>query len=230
MSDHNKRVVLITGGYGHLGQCFARTFIAAGDRVILTGRDTGRLASATAELGCAAQCPMDVLNRDQVIFAATTLQASFGHIDVLINNAGLMGAGGSLEDVDADAFNAVVSTNICGTMNCCQAFLPLLEKSDAALVVNVASTSGHRADAHSAAYNASKFGLIGFSEALRKDWRAKGIRVSTISPSSIAFGEQPQHGKGARLHGDDVAQAALDLANLPARALVRDVELWATNP
>ena len=230
MIEHKPRTVLVTGGYGNLGQCFAKTFIAAGDRVILTGRDTERLASATAELGCSAHYSMDVLDRNQVHAVAEQAKGIFGRVDVLINNAGLMGAGGTLETVDPDAFNAVVTTNICGTMNCCQAFQPLLEAAETALVVNVVSTSGHRADAHSAAYNASKFGLMGFSESLRKDWRSKGIRVSTLSPSSIAFGDQPKHGKGARLHGDDVAQAALDLANLPARVLVRDVELWATNP
>jgi 3-oxoacyl-[acyl-carrier protein] reductase len=230
MTHTNERVVLVTGGYGNLGQCFAKTFRDAGDRVIITGRDSKRLEKVATELGCDAHYALDVMDRDQVAAVANMVKTSFGRIDVLINNAGLMGAGGSLETVDADAFSAVVNTNICGTMNCCQAFLPLLEQAEAALVVNVASTSGHRADAHSAAYNVSKFGLIGFSEALRKDWRAKGIRVSTLSPSSIAFNEQPQSGKGARLHGDDVAQAALDLANLPARALVRDIELWATNP
>lgn len=230
MTERKPRIVLITGGYGNLGLCFAKTFITAGGRVILTGRDADRLGLASDELGCVAHHSMDVLDRDRVVAVAASVKAEFGHIDVLINNAGLMGAGGSLETVDPDAFSKVVNTNICGTMNCCQGFQSLLEQAEAALVVNVVSTSGHRADAHGAAYNASKFGLMGFSEALRKDWRAKGIRVSTISPSSIAFNDQPSHGKGARLHGDDVAQAALDLANLPARALVRDVELWATNP
>lgn len=230
MTDITRRVVLITGGYGNLGQCFAKAFIAAGDTVIITGRKSDQLENAAKKLGCEAWYPLDILDLSQVQSVARQVTERFGRLDVLINNAGLMGAGGTLETVSPSAFSAVVNTNICGTMHCCQSFLELLESADAPLVINIVSTSGHRADAHSAAYNASKFGLMGFSQALRKDWRSKGIRVTTISPSSIAYGEQPDSGKGARLHGDDIAQAALNLANMPARALVQDIELWATNP
>lgn len=225
------RIVCITGGYGNLGRCFARAFQAAGDSVILSGRDEQRLAAAAAELGVDDDLVLDVCDHEQIAALAVHVQERYGRLDILINNAAVMGAGGRLDDVDADAFAHMVHTNICGVMFCTQALLPLLRASDAGLVINVASTSGHRADARSAAYNASKFGLLGFTEAIRKDLRRDGIRVSSLSPSSIDFSaDAATGGHGARLHGDDVAAAALDLADLPPRALVRDVELWACDP
>ncbi|MDA3960826.1 MAG: SDR family oxidoreductase [Planctomycetota bacterium] len=225
------RIVVITGGYGGLGCALARAFIAAGDRVVLTGRDETRLATAAAELGVWMYRALDVTDRQAVASLREHLQVACGHVDVLINNAGRMGGGGPLEDVDPDEFAAIMDANINGPFLVTRGLLPLLVASSAGLVINVASTSGHRADAHSAAYNASKFGLLGFTEAIRKDLRQRGIRVSSLSPSSISFSDDaPRGGKGARLHGDDVAAAAVWLADAPPRALVRDIELWATNP
>jgi 3-oxoacyl-[acyl-carrier protein] reductase len=226
----SERVVVITGGYGRLGRCFARTFLAAGDHVVLTGRDPERLAAAAEELDC-SQHVLDVTDHRQIEALRAHLAAEDGRVDVLINNAAKMGAVGPLEQIDPQAFAAMLQANIHGPFALTQALLPLLEAAPSALVINVASTSGHRADAHSAAYNASKFGLLGFTEAIRKDLRTRGIRVSSLSPSSIDFSAAaPAGGKGARLHGEDIAAAARWLADAPPRTLVRDIELWATNP
>ena len=225
------RTIVITGGYGRLGRCFAQAFIANGDAVILTGRDAKRLETATAELGAAACHQLDHAIPEQVTAFAAWLGEHHPQVDVLINNAARMGGGGSLADVDAGIFADMVHSNICGPFYMAQALLPHLTRSDAPLVINISSTSGHRADAESAAYNASKFGLMGLSEALRKDLRRQGIRVTTLSPSSINYAaEAATGGKGARLHGDDIAAAALWLASAPPRTVVRDIELWATNP
>lgn len=225
------RTIVITGGYGRLGRCFAQAFIAQGDAVILTGRNEVRLQAAAEDLGAAASHQLDHAIHEQVNTFADWLNEHHPQVDVLINNAAQMAGGGSLPEVNPHTFTQMVHGNICGPFFMTQALLPHLNRSDAPLVINVSSTSGHRADAESAAYNASKFGLMGLSEALRKDLRRQGIRVTTLSPSSINYdAEAATGGKGALLHGDDIADAALWLANAPPRALVRDIELWATNP
>jgi len=225
------RIIVITGGYGRLGRCFARAFVAAGDHVVLTGRDTDKLAAAATELDCAEHRQLDVSDRAQIAALREHLAAGAGRVDVLLNNAASFAAWGPLEELDETAFEEALRTNIVGPCALTRALLPLLEAAPAPLVVNVASTSGHRADPQTPAYNAAKFGLLGFTEAIRKDLRRRGIRVSSLSPSAIAFDEDAaEGGKGARLHGDDVADTARWLADAPLRALVRDVELWATNP
>ncbi|TVR12388.1 MAG: SDR family oxidoreductase, partial [Planctomycetota bacterium] len=222
------RTIVITGAYGRLGRCFATAFIAAGDQVILTGRNAERLHSATSELGAADCYQLDHADGKQVAAFAGWLGEHYPQVDVLINNAARMGGGGSLAQVDAGVFADMVHSNICGPFQVTQALLPALQRSSAPLVINVSSTSGHRADAESAAYNASKFGLMGLSEALRKDLRRQGIRVTTLSPSSINYApDAALDGKGARLHGDDIAAAALWLASAPPRTVVRDIEMWA---
>jgi len=223
------RVVVITGGYGKLGRCFARAFRAADDEVVLTGRDARRLAASAEELGC-EHAVLDVTDRAAIAALREQLQERHGRVDVLINNAASFGGNGPLPEADPDQFDAALRCNIYGPFAVTQALLPLLGAAPTALVINVASTSGHRADAGSAAYNASKFGLLGFTEAIRKELRQENIRVTSLSPSAIDFStDAPRGGAGARLHGDDVADDARWLADAPPRALVRDIELWACN-
>src|SRR5690606_9805188 len=99
-------------------------------------------------------------------------------------------------------------------------------------IVMVGSTSSKKGDAGSSAYSASKFGLNGLSQSLFAEVRRHNIRVIMVYPSSvdITTGDKPEGGHGSRLCGEDVAAAILAAANLPPRALVREIELWATNP
>jgi len=222
------KLVLITGAYGNLGMEFALTFKKNGYRVIITGRNETKLNSAGKKLGCET-FPLDVLNEDQVIGLRDYIKNNHQKLDVLINNAGVMRSG-PVEEMDPALFLNVIQTNIYGPFLLTHHLISLLKKSSHALILNIASTSGHRADPGSSAYNASKFGLLGFTESVRKELRRDNIRVTSISPSEIQFGEGPSGGKGARLGGKDIAEMAVYIANSPTRAMVRDVEMWATNP
>lgn len=224
----SKGLVLITGGYGRLGREFAQAFTEDGWSVLLTGRDRDKLGAAAMEAETDYQV-LDVTQEDQVLGTKRYVEERYGKLDVLINNAAVMRSE-PVETMAPALFLKSITTNLYGTFLCTHHFLPLLKKSDHALVINVASTSGHRADAGSAAYNASKFGLRGFTEALRKELRKNDIRVTSISPSLIRYREAPTQGKGAGLNGRDVADAALFLANAPGRSLFIDLEMWATNP
>jgi len=224
----SKGLVLITGGYGRLGRDFARAFREDGWSVLLAGRDRDKLSAAAQETETDYQV-LDVTQEEQVLGAKRYVEERYGKLDVLINNAAVMRSE-PVETMAPALFLKSITTNLYGTFLCTHHFLPLLKKSEQALVINVASTAAHRADAGSAAYNASKFGLRGFTEALRKELRKTDIRVTSISPSMIRYGEAPAQGKGAGLNGRDVADAALFLANAAGRSLFIDLEMWATNP
>jgi NAD(P)-dependent dehydrogenase (short-subunit alcohol dehydrogenase family) len=224
----SKGVVLITGGYGRLGREFARAFTEDGWSVLLTGRDRDKLQAAASEAGTDHH-PLDITDEDQVLSTKKHVEERYGVLDVLINNAAVMRSE-AVETMAPGLFLKSITTNLYGTFLCTHHFLPLLKKSDHALVINVASTSAHRADAGSAAYNTSKFGLRGFTEALRKELRKHDIRVTSISPSMIRYQDAPPKGKGVGLNGRDVADAALFLASAPGRSLYIDLEIWATNP
>ena len=223
-----QKLILITGGYGHLGQALAQAFLGNGDRVILTGRNEKKLAQTGRTLGCPAY-PMDVKDFKNVAAVAKVIQKKYGFLDVMINNAAVFKSA-PVSEMDSADFLEIIITNIYGPFICVQKFLPLLRESAQPLIVNIASTSGHRADPGTCAYNASKFGLLGFTESIAKELRKENIRVTSISPSSIHFGSTALSGKGIPLNGRDIAQTAVYIANSPGRTLFRDIELWATNP
>ena len=211
-----------------MGRDIAAAFIENGDEVLLTGRNKQKLNAVASELGCDTFV-QDVTNADDARNLRKYIEQKYKKLDILVNNAGLMRSR-PVETMEPKLFLEVIETNLYGVFLCTHFLLPVLKKSRNALIINVASTSGHRADAGSSAYNASKFGLLGFTEALRKELRPLNIRVSSISPSSIVYDRTPLGGKGIGLNGTDVAKAMVFLANAPGRALFRDLEMWATNP
>lgn len=223
-----QQVVCITGGYGKLGLAFASAFIQAGDEVIITGRDESKLKQAANNLKCQFH-QTDVTDSSDLTALKEFIEAKHHRLDVLINNAAYF-TRGYVADLDPDGFLQALKTNLYGPFLCTKMLLPLLRKSDNPLILNISSTSGHRADPGSSAYNASKFGLMGFTEALRKELRKENIRVTSMSPSAIFFGDDNDRGQGARLNGTDIAEAAVFLAKSKGRALFRDIEMWATNP
>ena len=224
----SNRLVCITGGYGRLGIELAKAFGDNDDTVIITGRCEAKLNSAAGKLQCDAFVH-DVTNEKNTHDLVKYIDAKYHRLDVLVNNAGIMRSS-LVAEMEPDLFLEVIKTNVYGPFLCTRFLLPLLQRSSSGLIINISSTSGHRADPGASAYNASKFGLMGFTEAVRKELRHMNIRVTTVSPSSIVYNEPTAGGEKIGLTGQDVANAAVFLANNPGRALVRDIELWATNP
>ncbi|MBZ0264007.1 SDR family oxidoreductase [bacterium] len=225
----SKKLVCITGGYGKLGISFGKAFANAGWEVLITGRNTTKLKKSAREYGWLS-FPLDVTNENESRALASYIESKQSKLDVLINNAAAFNSG-AVKDLKPEQFLETITTNIYGPFLLTHILYPLLLKAENPIIFNVSSTSGHRADANTSAYNASKFGLMGFSEALRKEARRDNIRVTTLSPSSINFADDAlETGKGARLHGDDIAEIAVFLAEAKGRALFRDIEIWATNP
>ena len=224
----NERIICVTGGYGQLGKEIVKAFKTNGDKVLITGRDKTKLHSMANELSCDAFVH-DVTEENDVKRLRKYIESKYEKLDVLVNNAGLMRSQ-PVTTMDPKLFLEVLKTNLYGPFLCVHHLLPVLKSAGNALIINISSTSGHRADPGASAYNASKYGLMGFTEAIRNELRLMNVRVTTISPSSIVYSSPDLGDHGIGLSGVDVAQAAVFLANSSDTALFRDLEIWGTNP
>lgn len=188
MSKWNNKLILITGAGSGIGQALARLFANAGARLILTDINEANLHQTTNELIHAVRLSRvaDVSQKKDWQALARGIQQEIGYLDVLINNAG-MASFGFFEDTSEALFNKVMDVNFNGTVLACREMLPLLEKSERGLIVNVASIFGLITIPMMTPYHASKFAVRGFTEALRQDmlFQKKNIDVLCVMPGGI---------------------------------------------
>ena len=232
------RVALVTGASRGIGFAVARRLGSDGFAVAISARDAAGVASAVGRLeklvpsakfaGTAADARSETDQKALVGFVGDT----FGRLDVLVNNAGI-GEFDSIEKLQPERFRAVVETNLFGPYYATHFAVPLMKKGGGGFIVNIGSLAAVNAFAGGAAYNASKFGLLGFSESSMLDLRHQGIRVAAILPGSVAteFG----HSHGDRDHSwmltsDDVAEAVSDLIRFPDRAIASRIDLRPSRP
>jgi len=219
------RRVLITGGGRGIGRYLALRCAEEGAEVVVAARTREQVADVARNVGGRA-LQLDVSDPASI----ERCVAEVGRIDVLVNNAADF-TGGQVMDLSIEEWDRVIDTNLRGPFLLCKAVLPQMVERGEGDVVMIGSTAGKRANAGGAAYAASKFGLNGFAHALLQEVRPLGIRVIVVSPSAV---DTPERGKGRmrghRLQAGDVADAVVAALRLPRRAMVRDVELWATNP
>ena len=180
------RVWLITGAGRGLGRAFATAALDAGDRVVATARRPEVLADLAAERpGQLAVIPLDVTDRAAVFAAVEKAVAAFGRLDVVVNNAGY-GLMGAVEEVDEAAARAQLETNFFGALWVTQAVLPHLREQGSGHIVQISSTGGIGTAPTFGLYNASKWALEGFSEALAQEVARFGIRVTIAEPGGFA--------------------------------------------
>ncbi len=243
MRDLSGKTAFVTGGSRGIGRGVSEALVAAGMRVSLTGRDEEALAATLAALDAAASRRADAsepaaLGSIADVRDPASLQAAveatisrFGGIDLVVANAGI-GAFGSVVDLDPEDWHAVIDTNLTGVFNTVKATVGALEDS-AGLLVTIGSLAGANFFAGGSAYNASKFGLLGFTQAVMLDLRERGVRVSTIMPGSVAThfsGREPAPEDAWKLQPDDIAETVLYLARLDARALPSKIEIRPSQP
>jgi short-subunit dehydrogenase len=149
-----------------------------------------------------------------------------------VNNAGI-GLFASVEEMEPEDFRAVLETNVLGVYHCCHQAIPLMKQRGGGYIINISSLAGVNAHPRMAAYNASKFGLNGFTEALMQEVRHDGIKVSYIMPGSVNThfgGDEPSEEKSWQLQPEDIARVVLDLLNHPDRSLPSRVEIRPSKP
>lgn len=234
--DPSGRTALVTGGTKGIGRGIAEGMIRAGMDVVVTARSEADVRAAEEALsalggGRALGVVCDVRDlKQQRAAVAATLEA-FGRLDVLVANAGV-GRFASIADLDVDAWHEVIDTNLTGVFYSIKAALTALEEAEG-LIITIGSLAGANFFAGGAAYNASKFGLAGFSQAVMLDLRGRGVRVSTIMPGSVAThfsGRAPSDADAWKIQPEDVAELVLTLIRMPARTLPSKIEVRPSRP
>lgn len=230
------KVAVVTGGTKGIGFAIAERLAEAGASVFICGRDKGDLKLALGRLakkGNVAGEVCDVRSEDQVRMMLAECERVFGGPDILVNNAGLGYFGRTVEEMTGEQFRQTIETNLNGVFYCCHYAIPAMKRRGGGYIFNISSLAGQNPHPRMAAYNASKFGLNGFSEALMQEIRHDGIKVSYICPGSVntAFGgDTPSEDKMWQLQPADIAQVIIDLIELPERALPSKVELRPSRP
>lgn len=185
MTRLDGRVAVVTGASKGLGEAIALALAGAGARLALVARDAGQLEQAAAALrqGGAEAEPFaaDVRDESQVAALAAAVEARFGGVHILVNNAGV-NVRKNLTDFTLEEWRRVVDTNLTGVFLMCRAFLPLMKSHGYGRVLNLTSIMSHIALAQRTAYCASKAGLVGLTRALALEVASQGITVNGISP------------------------------------------------
>lgn len=231
------KTAIVTGGTKGIGFAIASALVTAGANVSISARNENEIKKVAARLnelggGRCVGFVCDVRDEAQVRSLFTNTVEALGGVDILVNNAGI-GLSATVEATTGDDFRAVIETNLCGVFYCCHAAIPLLKQRGGGYIINISSLAGTNAHPRMAAYNASKFGLNGFSEALMQEVRHDGIKVSYIMPGSVNTefgGDEPSPEKSWQLQPEDIAQVVMDLLNHPDRSLPSRVEIRPSRP
>ncbi|NJD09636.1 MAG: SDR family oxidoreductase [Gemmatimonadetes bacterium] len=227
------KVAIVTGSTRGIGRAIAEALWRAGANVVVSGRSgTAAEALAAAWGPRALGLACDVRDPGACERLVQRAVAAFGGLDILVNNAGI-GIFGTVRELTPEQWRAVLGTNLDSLFFCCHAALPALSARGAAWSINIGSLAGKNAFPGGAAYNASKFGLIGFSEALMQEVRHDGVRVSYIMPGSVATEFSHPSGSGGddwKVRPEDIAQLVLDLLATPDRTLPSRIEVRPSRP
>ena len=237
--DLTGRVAVVTGGSKGIGYAIADALAGAGASVAIGARTAGDVEHAAGELakrhsrGRSLGMQCDVRSQKDCEALIDRSAGELGGIDILINNAGI-GRFETVEQMTVEDWDAVIGTNLNSVFYCSHAALPHLKKRGG-WIINIGSLAGKNAFPRGAAYNASKFGLLGFSEAMMQEVRHDGVRVSCIMPGSVAT--EFSHPSGSATTGDewkvgaeDIAQIVIDLLAMPERTLPSRVEVRPSRP
>jgi len=225
--------VLVTGGSSGIGRAIAKTLVDAGARVAITGRDEKRLAEAAQALKAMPVCG-DVTNEADVRRTVEEVLRSFGHLDVLVNNAG-KGIFKPLIDMQRSDFDAVLATNMTGAMLMAREAARHFITRNRGNIINIGSTASHRGAPNGTAYYASKAALRSMTECWRAELRQHNIRVFLINPSEVVTGFAAASGfaqkdNPTKLRSEDIAHAVRAVLEMDDRGFTTELTVFATNP
>ena len=229
------KIAVVTGGSKGIGYAVAEGLLKNGAKVFICARDKAELKRALEKLSAFGQVDgeiCDVRSETQVQMMLDECVRIFGGMDILVNNAGIGIIGKTVEEMSAEEFERTLQTNLFGVFYACHHAIPLM-KERGGYIINISSLAGQNAHPKMAAYNASKFGLNGFSEALMQEVREHSIKVTTVCPGSVNThfgGDTPSKDQSWQLQPEDIAQTIIDLLNMNERALPSKIEIRPANP
>lgn len=228
------KTAIVTGGNKGIGLAIAEALVREGAKVVVCGRDSAALAEAVKDLSAdgdvsGKRCDVSKWEDVEALFAFTA--ETYGGVDILVNNAGV-GHFAPVDQLSLEQWSAVIDTNLSGVFYCVRAAVPQMKQRGGGFILNIGSLAGRNTFPAGSAYNASKFGLNGFSEAIMLDLRQYDIRVSQIMPGSVATEFMPGGSDAAEWKIDPVAIAdtAVDLISMPDRNLISRLEMRPSKP
>ena len=231
------KAAIVTGATRGIGRAIAERLLREGARVAICGVDAGRVDGAAREmagLGEVFGAVADVSKLEDVRRFMGGVEERFGGVDILVNNAGA-GVFRSVAELAPEEWEKMLGLNLTGVYYCCHEILPIFRKNAAGGdIINISSLAAVNAFAGGAGYNATKFGLNGFSEAMMLDHRKEGVRVSSIMPGSVDtdFGGAAgsRQGDEWKIAPEDVADVVVTLLRMPRRTTVSRGEIRPSIP
>ena len=238
MKDLKDKVALITGGTQGIGYGIALSLMNEGMNVVITSRDEDKAIKAAAKLDKATTSKVkahgiqaDVRDLESQQKAVKDVVEMFGQLDVVIANAGL-GHFASIEDLTAEQWKETIDTNLTGVFNSIKASVEALKKTKG-YYITISSLAGTNFFEKGSAYNASKFGVTGFTQSVMLDLRKHNIKVSTIMPGSVAThfnGNEPSESDAWKIQIEDIGELVVDLLKMNERTLPSKIEVRPTMP
>jgi 3-oxoacyl-[acyl-carrier protein] reductase len=241
------QVAVVTGAGRGIGRAIALTLAELGSHTVLCGRSRQALEQTAAAIQSSGQKPgrgsakdagkssvieCDVTDLHSVESLAERIEHAFHRLDVLVNNAGIAGAGGPLHELAPDEWDRVLNTNLRGVYYCIRSLAPLMinSKTRSGHIINISSLAGKNPLPNGAAYAASKWGLNGLSYSVAEELRAHNIRVSVICPGSVHTEFSPHPGKNAEkmLQAADVAHAVAMIVTQAPQSFASEILLRPT--
>jgi len=231
--EEKKDIVWITGASTGIGLACATALARSGRRVVLSARNRAELIRVVTEIrsegGDAKAVQCDVTSEEDVDWAMKSMIKAFGEgPDILINNAGTSPYH-DIEDMSLEIFDKVIATNLTGNFLCAKAVLPEMIRKGKGTIIQMLSIASTKAFAGGTAYGASKFGALGFTNALREEVREKGIKVVAVMPGAVETpawdDEEREEYHEKMMQPEDIAQAILDILSQPQRTLVEEIVL-----
>ncbi|MDB4280035.1 SDR family oxidoreductase [Flavobacteriaceae bacterium] len=238
MTQLQGKVAFITGGSKGIGFGIAQVLLQKGIHVAITSRSLESAQKAANQLSVFAAdsakvlaLKADVRDYQQQQDAVKATESTLGSIDIVIANAGL-GVFGSIEDITIEGWNHVIETNLTGVFYTLKSTLSSLKKTKG-YYITISSLAGTNFFAGGTAYNASKFGVTGFTQAAMLDLRAHGIKVSTIMPGSVSTyfnGNEPSQKDAWKIQQEDIGELVVDLLKMNPRTLPSKIEVRPSSP
>jgi 3-oxoacyl-[acyl-carrier protein] reductase len=227
---------VVTGASKGIGFAIAKALLSAGANVAICARNAGGLNDAVEQLQTEGRRKVagyvtDVAESEQVAEFFRFVDRELGGLDILVNNAGI-GIFRATAALTVEEWDRVIATNLSGAFYCSREALQRFQARGGGWIINISSLAAKNPFAGGAAYNASKFGLTGFAEAMMLDHRYDNVRVSSILPGSVdtAFAGRSGPRSDWKIAPEDIAQIVLNVLRMPERTLISRVEVRPSRP